>query len=104
MTCVFVQLATLKFNPRQQICIRMGITIFKIFIWGGISSDMRSQNCFTAPLACRRKTIFPIVFHVVSLFLHILPGDNLNSTENVAQVLKYSYSFTGFLVTIWRQL
>ena len=27
-------------------CIRMGITIFKIFIWGGISSDIRSEITF----------------------------------------------------------
>ena len=27
-------------------CIRMGITVFKIFIWGGISSDIRSRITF----------------------------------------------------------
>ena len=30
--------------------IRMGITVFKIFIWGGISSDIRSEVMFLAPL------------------------------------------------------
>ena len=27
-------------------CIRMGITVFKIFIWGGISSDIRWEIMF----------------------------------------------------------
>ena len=27
-------------------CIRMGITKFKMFIWGGISSDIRSKTPF----------------------------------------------------------
>ena len=45
----------------MQKCIRMGITIFKFFIWGGISSDMHSETRFTAPLPRRRKTIFPTV-------------------------------------------
>ena len=34
-----MQLATLQFELKLQKYIRMGITIFKIFIWGGISSD-----------------------------------------------------------------
>ena len=29
-----------------QKCIRKGITIFKIFIWGGISSDILSEISF----------------------------------------------------------
>ena len=43
MTCGFMQLATLQFEWKLQKCIRMGITIFKIFIWGGISSDIPPQ-------------------------------------------------------------
>ena len=35
-TCSFLRLATLQFEMRLQKYIRMGITIFKIFIWGGI--------------------------------------------------------------------
>ena len=44
------------------LCIRMGITILKIIIWGGISSDMRSEVTFLAPLTCHRKTKFS--FHI----------------------------------------
>ena len=40
MTCGFMRLATLQFEMKLQGCIRMGITIFKIFILGGISSDI----------------------------------------------------------------
>ena len=46
MTCSFMRLATLHFDTKLQKCIRMGITIFKIFIWGGISSDIRSEITF----------------------------------------------------------
>ena len=38
--------ATLQFETRLQKCIRIGITIFKIFIWGGISSDIRLEIMF----------------------------------------------------------
>ena len=41
-----VQLATLKFETKLKKCIRMGITVFKIFIWGGIPSDIRSEMTF----------------------------------------------------------
>ena len=43
----------------QQKCIRMGITIFKMFIWGGILSDIRLE------LARRRKTKFPTVYATI---------------------------------------
>ena len=36
----FMHLAMLQFEVRLQKCIRMGIAIFKIFIWGGILSDI----------------------------------------------------------------
>ena len=38
-----MQPATLRFEARMQKCIRMGIIIFKIFILGGISLDIRSE-------------------------------------------------------------
>ena len=41
----FMQLAATGcrrlFKGKCYLCIRMGITILKIIIWGGISSDMR---------------------------------------------------------------
>ena len=39
--CSFMQVAMLKFEMKLQNGIRMGITIFKSIIWGGISSDIR---------------------------------------------------------------
>ena len=45
----------------------MGITIFKIFIFGDISSDIRSEITFTAPLVRRRKTIYPTVYPTIYL-------------------------------------
>ena len=44
------------FEGKFYLCIRMGITILKIIILGGISSDMRSKVTFLAPLTCHRKT------------------------------------------------
>ena len=38
-----MRLVTLKFEMRLQKFFRMGITIFKIFIWGGISLGIRSE-------------------------------------------------------------
>ena len=46
-------------------CISMGITIFKIFIWGGILSDIWSEITFTDPLAHRHKTKFTIVYATI---------------------------------------
>ena len=40
----------------------MVITIFKIFIWGGISPDIRSEITFTAPLTRHPKTKFLTVY------------------------------------------
>ena len=50
------------FEGKCYSCIRMGITILKIIIWGGISSDMRSEVTFLAPLTCHQKTKFS--FHM----------------------------------------
>ena len=41
--------------------IRMGITAFKIVIWGGKSGFYGRKLRFTAPLTRRRKTKFPTV-------------------------------------------
>ena len=41
-----MRVATLKLGMKLQKCIRMGITIFKIFIWKGISSDIQSEITF----------------------------------------------------------
>ena len=41
-----MQLAKLQFETRLQKCNRMEITIFKIFIWAGILSDIRSERMY----------------------------------------------------------
>ena len=54
LTSCFSSLVTLTFCEKQCIFslfivkkyIRMGITIFKFFIWGGISSDIRLEIMF----------------------------------------------------------
>ena len=55
MTCSFMRLAPLQFELKLQKCIRMGITIFKIFIWGGISSDIRWKSRFI-------RTVYPMIY------------------------------------------
>ena len=41
-----MRIATLHFDTKLQKCTRMGITIFKILTWGGLSSDIRSEITF----------------------------------------------------------
>ena len=41
-----VRLITLLFEAKLQKCIRIGVTIFKIFIWEGISLDISSEITF----------------------------------------------------------
>ena len=50
------------FEGKCYFCIRMGITILKIIIWGGIPSDMRSEVTFLASLTCHQRTKFS--FHM----------------------------------------
>ena len=60
-------LATLQFERKLQNCIRMGITIFKFFIWEGISSDIWSEIKFYGSLALRHKSKFPTVYPMIYL-------------------------------------
>ena len=46
MTCSIMRPAMPQFERKLQKCIRMGITIFKIFIWGHISSEICSGITF----------------------------------------------------------
>ena len=46
------------FGGKCYLCIRMGITILKIIIWGDVSSDMHSEVTFLAPLTCHPKLNF----------------------------------------------
>ena len=74
MTCSFLWLAMLQFVTKLQKCIRMGITIFKIFILGGISSDIWLEITFYVSarasrslLVCRCTTKFPTVYQTIYL-------------------------------------
>ena len=66
MTCSFMRLATLQFEMGLHKCIRMGITIFKIFVFGGILLDIRSEITFYGS-ALRCKTIFLTVYPTINL-------------------------------------
>ena len=48
-------------------CIRMGITVFKFVILGGISAVYGLKLHFTAPLTRGRKTEFAIVKPLIYL-------------------------------------
>ena len=50
------------FKGKCYLCIRMVISILKIIIWRGISSDMRSEVTFLAPLTCHGENKFS--FHM----------------------------------------
>ena len=60
-----MRLAALQFEIKLQKGIGIGITIIKIFIWGGISLDIQSEIIFTVPLACHCKTKFPTVYMMI---------------------------------------
>ena len=65
-----MRLVTLQFERKLQKSIRMGITIFKIFILGGISSDISGKSCFTATRKAtlmRRQTKFPTVYPTINV-------------------------------------
>ena len=62
-----MQLATLQIETKLQKCFRVGITIFKIFIWGGISLDIRSEITFYGSTALMNKTKFPTVYLTIYL-------------------------------------
>ena len=79
-----VRLARLQFETKLQKCIRMRITIFKIYIWGGILSVLKSH--FTAPLLCCRNTKFPTVYPTIYLpklkfWIQLSPNFNHWSVE-----------------------
>ena len=42
----FMRLVTLKIEMKLPKCVRMGITILKIFIWGGMLFDIRTEIMF----------------------------------------------------------
>ena len=59
----FLQLVTLQLGTKLQKCIRMGITVFKIFIKVGISSDIRSEITFHG-FACSKinLAVYPTIY------------------------------------------
>ena len=74
-----MHIATLQFYTNKAFngkpahkCIRMGITIFKIFLLRGILSDIRSESCLAAPLTHRCKTKFQTIFYDIHPKMKIL--------------------------------
>ena len=58
----FMRLAAIQLETKLQKCIRIGITIFKIFIWGGISSYIRLEITFYGYTRVSPKTKFLTVY------------------------------------------
>ena len=68
MTCDFMQLVLLEqFDRTLQKYIRLGITIFKVFIWGCIVLDIDRESCYIVPLVCRLKNKFLTVYETICL-------------------------------------
>ena len=93
MTCAIMRLAILQFETKLQKSIRMGIAIFKIFIWGGTSSDIRSE------------ITFPIVYPTINLrnenfeYSYILPPKLMHVQCTYDKNVAYScFVFVGFLL------
>ena len=67
MMCGVLLLGMLKFETKLQKCIRRGIIIFKIVIWGGKSSHIRcAEITFFKRLRCC-KTKFSTVYLTIYL-------------------------------------
>ena len=79
------------FEGKCYMCIRMGINILKIIIWGGISSDMRSEVTYLAPLTCHPKTKFS--FH--------MSNDNHPKWEFWIQLSPQCFCFNYYLSFIF---
>ena len=62
----FMRLATFRFGRTLHKCIRKGITPFKIFIWGGISSDIYVRKS--------RTTKFPTVYPQMKISNTVIPN------------------------------
>ena len=68
MKCGFIWLAMLQFETGLQKGIRMGITLYKIFIWGGISSDIHSEiKVYSSAQAHGHKIKFSTVYPTIYL-------------------------------------
>ena len=48
----------LQFERQLQKCIRMGIFMFKNFVWGGILSDFRSEIMFWSEIMLGTEIMF----------------------------------------------
>ena len=55
MTCGVLLLLTHKFETKLKKCIRKGIIIFKIFIWGGISSNICAEITVNISVAVKHN-------------------------------------------------
>ena len=74
------------FEGKCYLCIRMGITILKIILWGGKSSNMRSEVTFLAPpKRFTEKLNFPSICLTIT-----------TSNEN----FEYSYPLNVFVLVI----
>ena len=73
------------FEGQCHLCIRMGIIILKIIIWGGISLDMRLEVTFLALLTCHKKLNFPSICLTITT-----PNENF----------EYSYPLNVFVLII----
>ena len=70
-TCGDLLLATLQFETKLQKCIRKGIIIFNILIWGGISPDICAEITFYGYVA-----VIPIFDRITRGYTSL--NDNLN--------------------------
>ena len=99
MTCRFMLPVTLKIEIKLQKCIRlMGIAIFTIFIWGGISSDIRSEvtfygSAYASPLNYFFPTVYPTIYLPNEKFEYSYPLSGLSILLHVVISLPDATSY-----------
>ena len=97
MTCGFMRLATLQFEAKLQKCVIMGITIFKIFIFGGISSDIWSEIMFYGSARVAIKlNIRPYIRRYISLNENFKYSYPLIMAVTKAKLIKLKLLFCNY--------
>ena len=95
------------YNKQVQLCIKIGITIFKMFIWGGISKDILSvlQQEHSAILSTFIKLLFVIKIFVCQA-LHITNKDRCQNKQHFFVCCSKTLWFLELLTSpllIWKK-
>ena len=90
MTCGLMRLAMLIFETKLRKCIRMGITIFKVFIWGGISLNILLEIMFYGSVSIELVNQ-KLWYELKALSMYIQRENSIPSTNKICGRYKYKH-------------